>query len=125
MRLEMLKSKLQRARITGKDIHYEGSLALDPLLMEAVGLLPYEKIQVVNVNNGSRLETYVIPGNKGRGEVILNGAAARAGEVGDVVILLAYAQVDAAELPSFQPRIALLDERNAIIEQSNQPTLAR
>lgn len=116
MRLELLKSKIHRARITGKNLHYEGSLTLDPELMEAAGLVPYEKVQVVNVNNGSRLETYVIPGQRGSGEVVLNGAAARWGEVDDPVIILAYAQVEEHELSQFQPKIVLVDERNRALE---------
>jgi aspartate 1-decarboxylase len=116
VRLELLKSKIHRARITGKNLHYEGSLTLDPELMEAAGLVPYEKVQVVNVNNGSRLETYVIPGQRGSGEVVLNGAAARWGEVDDPVIILAYAQVEEHELSQFQPKIVLVDERNRALE---------
>ena len=115
MRLELLKSKIHRARITGKDVHYEGSLTLDPELMEAAGIVPYEKVQVVNVSNGSRLETYVIPGRRGSGEVVLNGAAARWGEVGDPVIILTYAQVEEHERANHRPRIVLVDERNRVL----------
>jgi aspartate 1-decarboxylase len=118
MRRELLKSKIHRARITGKDVHYEGSLTLDPQLMEAAGIIPYEKVQVVNVSNGSRLETYVIPGQPGSGDVILNGAAARWGEIGDPVIILAYAHVEEAELAGFRPRIVFVDERNHVVSTS-------
>jgi len=118
MRLELLKSKIHRARITGKDVDYEGSLTLDPKLMEAAGIYAYEKVQVVNVHNGSRLETYVIPGRAGSGEVVLNGAAARWGEVGDPVIILAYAQVEEQELPAFQPKVVFVDEQNRVLEAS-------
>jgi len=117
MRVELLKSKIHRARITGKDVHYEGSLTLDPELMEAAGIVPYEKVQVVNVNNGSRLETYVIPGRRGSGEVVLNGAAARWGEVGDPVIILTYAQLETDEAANYQPRIVLVDERNRVLHR--------
>ncbi len=118
MRVELLKSKIHRARITGKNVDYEGSLTLDPELMEAAGIVPYEKVQVVNVNNGSRLETYVIPGRRGSGEVVLNGAAARWGEVGDPVILLTYAQVDERDLAQYKPRIVLVDEQNRVLPQA-------
>jgi aspartate 1-decarboxylase len=121
VRLELLKSKIHRARITGKNLHYEGSLTLDPELMEAAGLMSYEKVQVVNVNNGSRLETYVIPGQRGSGEVVLNGAAARWGETGDLVIILAYAQVEEHELSQFQPKIVLVDEQNHVVSTTLSP----
>jgi aspartate 1-decarboxylase len=121
VRIELLKSKIHRARITGKDVHYEGSLTLDPELMEAAGIVPYEKVQVVNVSNGSRLETYVIPGRRGSGEVVLNGAAARWGEVGDPVILLTYAQVDERDLAQYKPRIVLVDEHNRVLPQATSP----
>lgn len=114
VRLEILKSKIHRARITGKDVDYEGSLTIDRELMEAAGIHSYEKVQVVNVHNGSRLETYAIPGRAGSGEMILNGAAARWGEIGDPVIILTYAQVEERELSSFQPRIVWVDEQNHI-----------
>jgi aspartate 1-decarboxylase len=117
MRVELLKSKIHRARITGKDLNYEGSLTLDPELMGAAGLYAYERVQVVNVNNGARLETYVIPGRRGSGEVVLNGAAARWGEVGDPVIIFSYAQLEEQELESFEPRIIWVDEQNRIISQ--------
>lgn len=115
MRLELLKSKIHRAHITGKDVNYEGSLTLDTELMEAAGIRAYEKVQVVNVNNGLRLETYVIPGRAGSGEVVLNGAAARWGEVGDMVIILAYAQVEEGELEGFRPKVVFVDEQNRVI----------
>lgn len=118
MRVELLKSKVHRARITGKNVDYEGSLALDAELMEAARISPYEKVQVVNVHNGSRLETYVIPGRAKSGEVVLNGAAARWGEVGDSVILLAYAQVEETELKTFCPEIVLVDGRNRVVSRA-------
>ncbi len=121
MRVEVLKSKVHRARITGKDVNYEGSLTLDPELMDAAGIVPYEKIQVVNVNNGARLETYVIPGRRGSGEVVLNGAAARWGEVGDPVILLTYAQLEEHELPNYSPRIVYVDEQNRVQARRPEP----
>lgn len=121
MQLELLKSKIHRAHITGKNIDYEGSLTIDRQLMDAAGIHDYEKVQVVNVHNGSRLETYAIPGRAGSGEVILNGAAARWGEIGDPVIILTFAQVEERELASFRPRIVWVDEQNRII--AKEPSL--
>jgi len=117
VRIELLKSKIHRAHITGKNVDYEGSLTIDSELMEAAGIHSYEKVQVVNVHNGSRLETYAIPGQASSGEVILNGAAARWGEIGDPVIILTYAHVDERELGSFQPKIVWVDEQNRITAQ--------
>lgn len=122
MRLELLKSKIHRAHITGKNVDYEGSLTLDRVLMDAAGIYSYEKVQVVNVNNGSRLETYVIPGKAGSGEVVLNGAAARWGEIGDPVIILSYAQVEEKELESFQPKVVWVDEQNRIVSVKDIPS---
>ena len=119
MQLEILKSKIHRARITGKNVDYEGSLTIDRELMEAAGIHNYEKVEVVNVHNGSRLETYAIPGRAGSGDMILNGAAARWGEVGDPVIILTYAQIEERELESFQPKIVWVDERNRIKATAN------
>jgi aspartate 1-decarboxylase len=112
MRRTMCKSKIHRATLTGADLHYEGSLTLDPDLMDAADLLEFERVQVVNVNNGSRLETYVIAGDRQSGTVQLNGAAARLGMVGDVVIVIAYGNFDARELVDFRPRIVHVDEKN-------------
>ena len=86
----MLKSKIHRATVTGADINYEGSVTLDPVLMETADILPYEQVQVLDINNGNRLTTYAIEGDRGAGEVIINGAAARLVSVGDVVIILTY-----------------------------------
>lgn len=121
MRLEMLRSKIHRARITGKDVDYEGSLTIDATLMRAAQIRPYERVQVVNVHNGSRLETYAIQGEAGSGVLQLNGAAARWGEVGDPVIVLAYAWLDEDELQDYQPVIILVDERNRIVASRTAP----
>ena len=119
MRLELLKSKIHRARLTDTRLDYEGSLTLDPDLMAAAGIHPYEKIQVVNVDNGSRLETYVIEGDsRGSGEVALNGAAARCGETGDVVLLITYAQLESHELDGYEPIVVHVDEANRITSTS-------
>ena len=116
MRRTMCKSKVHRAVLTGADLHYEGSLTLDVALMEAADILPFEKVQVVNVNNGSRLETYVIEGERGSGTIQLNGAAARMGAVGDPVIVMSYADYDESELAAFTPRIVLVDDRNRVVK---------
>lgn len=117
MRRFMCKSKIHRATITGADLNYEGSLTLDRDLMDAADLLPYEQVQVVNINTGTRLETYVIEGERGSGTIQLNGAAARLGAVGDPVIVMSYAAYEEAELASFVPRIVFVDERNRIVER--------
>lgn len=115
MHVELLKSKIHRATITGTDLHYEGSLTLDSLLMEAAGILPFEKVDVVNINNGSRLQTYVIVGPAGSGVVQLNGAAARWGAPGDLVIILAYASFEPAEAQTHRPCVVHVDEQNRIV----------
>jgi aspartate 1-decarboxylase len=115
MRRTLCKSKIHRATITGADLSYEGSLTLDGALMEAADMLPYERVQVVNVNNGARLETYLIPGAPGSGVVQLNGAGARLGAPGDIVILMTYAEYDEAELTNgFNPTVVLVDEQNRV-----------
>jgi aspartate 1-decarboxylase len=116
MRRTLFKSKIHRATLTGADLHYEGSLTVDRDLMDAADLRPFEKVQVVNVNNGARLETYVIEGKRGSGTVQLNGAAARLGMVGDVVIVIAYGEFEEHELAGFSPRIVFVDARNRRIE---------
>jgi aspartate 1-decarboxylase len=113
MRRTLCKSKIHRATLTGADLHYEGSCTVDRELMDAADLLPFELVQVVNVNNGARLETYVIEGERGTGVVQLNGAAARLGMPGDLVIIISYAQYEDAELtPDFAPRIVFVDAHN-------------
>lgn len=110
----MMKSKLHRAIVTEANLNYVGSITIDRDLMDAVGLLPNEKVQIVNNNNGARLETYVIEGERGSGVICLNGAAARLVQVGDVVIIIAYAQMDEKEARHFVPKVAVLDEKNKI-----------
>ena len=114
MRRTMCKSKIHRGVLTGADLHYEGSLTLDRDLMDAADLLPFEKVQVVDIDNGARLETYVIPGERGRGDVCLNGAAARLVQPGDKVIVISYADFEEADLEGFQPKIVFVDDRNRI-----------
>ena len=110
----MCKSKVHRATVTDADLNYEGSLTLDKDLMREANLLPYEKVQVVNINNGTRAETYIIEGEAGTGEVCINGALARWAHVGDLVIIIAYAAVDESELKEFKPDIILVDEKNRV-----------
>ena len=112
----MLKSKIHRATVTQADLHYVGSLTLDPDLADAADLLPGEKIAVVDVTNGARLETYIILGERGSGDVKINGAAAHLVHPGDLVILIAYGQMDDAEARTHRPRVVHVDADNRIIE---------
>ena len=112
----MLKSKIHRARVTEVNIDYEGSITIDRNLLEAADILPYEQVQVLNINNGVRFATYAIVGEAGRGEICLNGAAARLAAKGDTVIILTYCNVDEEELKGFEPRLVYVDEKNAIKE---------
>ena len=114
MRRELFKSKIHRATVTDANLNYEGSVTIDEDLMTAADLLPHERVQVVNVNNGARFETYVLPGEAGTGVVCLNGAAARLGEIGDRVIIISYAHFEEAEATAHQPRVVTVDERNRI-----------
>jgi aspartate 1-decarboxylase len=114
MLIEILKSKVHRVLITEANLNYVGSLTLDEDLMDAANLIENEKITVVNVNNGERLETYVIKGKRGSGVVCLNGPAARKGAEGDVVIIISYAQMDFEEAKSFAPAIIFPGEGNKL-----------
>jgi aspartate 1-decarboxylase len=105
MRIEILKSKIHRARITQAELHYVGSIAIDEDLMDAANLIAGEKVTVVNINNGERLETYVIKGERGSGMVCLNGPAARKAQVGDVVIIISYASMKFEKAKEFKPWI--------------------
>ena len=113
----MLKSKIHRARVTGANIEYEGSITIDKKLIEAADILPYEQVHVVNINNGARFDTYVIEGEEGSGEICLNGAAARLADKGDTVIILSYCHVDDEEARHFTPRIVHVDANNAITRE--------
>ena len=111
----VLRAKIHRATITDTDLHYEGSITLDTALIEAVDIVPNEKVQVLNVDNGNRFETYVIPAPAGSGTVLLNGPAARLGEPGDKVIVLAYGLLTDEEVADHpKPRVAIVDEQNKI-----------
>jgi aspartate 1-decarboxylase len=114
MHIDILKSKVHRAVITESNLHYVGSLTLDEDIMDAANMIENEKIQVVNVNNGERIETYLIKGKRGSGVCCLNGPAARRGMVGDVVVIISYCSVDFEEAKSFKPWIVFPKEGNRI-----------
>jgi aspartate 1-decarboxylase len=120
----MLKSKIHRATVTQADLHYVGSVTVDTDLMEAADLLAGEQVAIVDVTNGARLETYVIPGERGSGVIGVNGAAAHLIHPGDLVILISYAQMDDAESRTFQPRVVHVNARNEIIELGADPAAA-
>jgi aspartate 1-decarboxylase len=120
----MLKSKIHRATVTGADIDYEGSITLDPVLMAAADILPYEQVHVLDINNGARLTTYAIEGTSGAGEVVLNGAAARLVNVGDLVIVLTYGQFQEEEARSHRPRLVYVDEDNRVVRVAEEVALA-
>ncbi len=120
----MLKSKIHRATVTQADLHYVGSVTVDTDLLDAADLLPGEKVAIVDVTNGARLETYVIPGERGSGVIGINGAAAHLVHPGDLVILIAYAQLDDAEAKAYAPRIVHVDANNSIIELGTDPAEA-
>ncbi|HAF17816.1 MAG: aspartate 1-decarboxylase [Thermacetogeniaceae bacterium] len=111
----MLKSKIHRAVLTDANLNYVGSITIDRDLLEAADILPYEKVQVVNNNNGARFETYVIEGEPGSGQVCLNGAAARLGQPGDILIILSYMQMEEEKAREHKPRVVFVDEKNRIV----------
>lgn len=115
MEISILKSKIHRAVITQAELNYVGSITIDEELMEASGLYEYERVHVVNVNSGSRIETYVIAGERGSGMICLNGAAARAGQKGDHVIIMSYASMTPHEVKEHHPDVVFVDENNKII----------
>ncbi len=116
MYIQILKSKIHRAKITQAELHYVGSITIDADLMDAANLIKNEKVQIVNVNNGERLETYVIEGERGSGMVCLNGPAARKAQVGDIVIIIAYASMTPEEAKSYQPTIVFPDNQNKVVQ---------
>ncbi|CEE01851.1 aspartate alpha-decarboxylase [Caldibacillus thermoamylovorans] len=112
----MMNAKLHRARVTEANLNYVGSITIDQDLLEAVGMVANEKVQIVNNNNGARFETYIIPGERGSHVVCLNGAAARLVQPGDIIIVISYVFVDEKEVKEHRPKIAVLNEQNKIIE---------
>lgn len=115
MIIEVLKSKIHRVRVTQAELNYVGSITIDEDLIEAANIIANEKVQIVNNNNGARFETYVIKGERGSGIVCLNGAAARLAQVGDVIIIISYAQMTMEEGKVFEPRLVFPDENNRLI----------
>jgi aspartate 1-decarboxylase len=120
----MMKSKIHRARITESNVNYEGSITIDKKLMAAADIVPYEQVHVLNVNNGARFTTYAIEGPAGGGGICLNGAAARLGLKGDLVIIITYTQVNEAELTDYRPKVVHVDEHNAITYRLAEPVFA-
>ncbi len=123
MKRLLLKSKIHRAGVTDSNLHYEGSLTIDADLMKAADIVPFEQIKVYNVNNGARFDTYAIAGPAGRGGICLNGAAARLGAVGDLVIIATYASYDEAEAAGHQPKVVLVDSDNRIVTEKSPADL--
>jgi aspartate 1-decarboxylase len=113
----MLTAKLHRATVTDRDIEYEGSIQIDEALMEEVGISSYEQVHIYDINNGNRLITYVIPGERGSGVISVNGAAARLVERKDRIIIAAYGMMNIETVENYQPRVLLLDESNKVIER--------
>ncbi len=126
MRREFLKSKIHRATVTDAHLNYEGSITIDPVLMELAGLSVYEKVQVVDINNGQRFETYCIRGTPESGEICLNGAAARLVHVGDLVIIMSYVWLDESEWGvegGFSPKILRVDAKNRPLDSDAPPSI--
>ena len=119
MTITMLKAKIHRATVTQAELDYVGSITVDMDLLEQAGILEYEKVQIVDVNNGSRLETYTIAGERGSGVMCLNGAAARMVQTGDKIILMAYAQVTPEEASELRPTVLFVDEKNKVTKVTN------
>ena len=117
----MCKGKIHRATVTQADLNYVGSITIDQDLLDAANIYPYEKVQVVNINNGSRLETYTIAGARGSGVICLNGAAARLNAPGDLVIIISYADLNEEEIRTMQPHIVFVDSDNHMLEQKIVP----
>ncbi|MDA8020503.1 MAG: aspartate 1-decarboxylase [Thermoanaerobaculia bacterium] len=118
MKRTMLKSKIHRATVTDADLEYVGSITLDPVLIEAAELMVYELVHVYNITNGERFSTYVIEGERGAGEVVLNGAAAHRVSAGDLVILCSYAEYDSEELKTHEPQVIFVDGENRIVDKA-------
>jgi len=116
----MLKGKIHRATVTGADLQYEGSVTIDPVLMEASDLLPFEQVQLLDIDNGARLTTYAIKGRRGSGDVIVNGAAAHLIHKGDAIIILHYATVSEEEAQRIEPSLVYVNERNEIVRTGHQ-----
>lgn len=112
----MMNGKIHRAQVTEADLNYVGSITIDEDILDVVGMLPNEKVQVVNNNNGARFETYIIPGKRGSGVICVNGAAARLVQKGDIVIIISYVHVDDKEAKNHRPKVAIMGENNKIVD---------
>lgn len=121
MRRTLLKSKIHRATVTNADLHYHGSVTVDPLLMEAADIVEYERVEIYDIDNGERFATYAIAGERGGGEIQLNGAAAHKVSVGDLIILCSYAEYDEEELAGHEPKLIFVDENNRIAHVGSAP----
>lgn len=119
MTITMLKGKIHRAVVTQAELNYVGSITVDPLLMEAAGICEYEMVQIVDIENGNRFETYTIEGEAGSGMICLNGAAARQVQVGDHIIIMSYCQLSPSEAAAHRPKVVFVDENNKIVRQAN------
>lgn len=124
MRRRLMKSKIHRATVTDADLHYVGSVTIDRDLMEAADLIEYEQVAIVDIDNGARLETYVIEGPRGGGDICLNGAAARLVAPGDRVIIISYADFEDAELDGYEPTVVHVDTANGIVDEATATALA-
>jgi aspartate 1-decarboxylase len=120
----MLKSKIHRARVTDANIDYEGSITIDKKLMAEADILPYEQVHVLNINNGARFSTYAIEGEEGRGDICLNGAAARLGIKGDLVIILTYTNISDDDAQNYEPKIVYVNENNDIVHKLDKAIFA-
>jgi aspartate 1-decarboxylase len=116
MQIQVLKSKIHRVKVTESELHYVGSITVDPDLMEAANLIENEKVDILNINNGERLETYVIKGSRGTGQICLNGPAARKAQIGDLIIVISYASMDFEEAKKFNPTIIFPDGENRLVK---------
>lgn len=116
----MMKAKIHRAHVTEANLNYVGSVTIDQDIIDQVDILPHEKVQIVNINNGARLETYVIPGQRGNKTICLNGAAARLAQKDDIIIIVSYALVSEHELTTFKPKVALMNQHNEITKIIDQ-----
>jgi L-aspartate-alpha-decarboxylase len=122
MQRTLLKSKIHRATVTEADLHYQGSITIDPLLMEAAGLLTFERVEIYNVTNGERFATYTLAGRRGAGEICINGAAAHKARPGDLVIIASYAAYDEAEARAHQPALVFVDAANRVRRDAARAT---
>lgn len=119
MEITLLKAKIHRATVTQADLDYVGSVTIDTVLLEQSGICEYEKVQIVDINNGNRFETYTIAGEAGSGIICLNGAAAKCVSVGDKVIIMAYANMTPDEVPAHHPTVLFVDDKNKIVRKAN------